>query len=257
MDFEQAVEFAHHARVDALAAPRHQSGEVGRRGLDQEDARRFERFEKAAREPHCDDIARPARRAASGLEAQQPRLVERRAVERVEQGPARFFFAAEGAGKDMAVADPVLKRDAPGPAAALRRRARIGGERRDARARHRQRAVAGEPRAPVEPRHAHRLAKKERAEARAVYEEIARDLVARSQRQARDIAALGIAHDIDDLALHAADAARRRPFAQIGGIEPGVEMIGIAVGRADRFRVVVRMFEAVGARRGDREAVIL
>src|SRR3546814_15987386 len=81
----------------------------------------------------------------------------------------------------MAVADPVLERDAPRPAAALRGRARIGGERFDARARPRQCAVAGEPRAPVDPRHAPRCPKAQRAEARTVDDELARNLGARGQ----------------------------------------------------------------------------
>src|SRR3546814_1616464 len=133
----------------SLAAPRHQRRQVGHRRLDQEDARRFERFEEPARQADRRDIARPAHAAPPGLEAQQPRLAPRRAVDRAAQRALGLLLAAETAGKDMAVAGAMLTRDAPCPAAALRGAAGQREQRRRALARQRQRAVARQPFAPV------------------------------------------------------------------------------------------------------------
>src|SRR3546814_11713024 len=77
------------------------------------------------------------------------------------------------------------------------------------------------------------------------------------QRQRRDVAALAVARDVDDLALHPPHPARGRPLAQVPRIKAGVEMIGIGIGRADRRRVLARMLEGGGAARRDRATVSL
>jgi hypothetical protein len=61
----------------------------------------------------------------------------------------------------------------------------------------------------------------------------------------------GLRVDIDNLPSIAPHPALRRPAAQELGIEAGVEMIGIGVGRADRARVLIGKLERVGPRRRD------
>ena len=81
----------------------------------------------------------------------------------------------EFGGIDVAVADPVLQRDAPLPAGLPRGGARVGRERRDARARDGLRAIARQPLIPMFVADPERVADQERAHAGAVDEEVAVD----------------------------------------------------------------------------------
>src|SRR3546814_15303693 len=94
-----------------------------------------------------------------------------------ELGRGRLFLAYEFAAKDVAVAGAVLERDAPMPAAALRDRLRIGARRAGIFARHRDRAIAGEPVRPVLESGFERLLDQQAAKARAVAEELHADFI--------------------------------------------------------------------------------
>ncbi len=110
-----------------------------------------------------------------GTEAELPGLGERRAVEVGEQRGRGLVIGDVRTGIDVAIADPVLERDAPLPAGAACGGA---GERVIVAAefaRHRIGSVAGQPGGPVlEPR-AHHLLDQHAAEARTVDEQVAFD----------------------------------------------------------------------------------
>src|SRR3546814_9780896 len=92
----------------------------------------------------------------------------------------------------MAVARPVLERDAPLPAAPVRERLRIGPGRADSLARHRDRAIAGEPVRPVLEAGFQRTFDQQRAEARAINEKLALYRRAIFQHDRLDMAALAV-----------------------------------------------------------------
>ena len=93
--------------------------------LDEVDAGRFQRLHEAAGEADRDAVPVPEFPAHAGDEAQRPRIGERFAVEVGEQGRGGLVVADVVAAVDVAVAGAVLQRNAPLPARAARRRARV------------------------------------------------------------------------------------------------------------------------------------
>ena len=121
------------------------------RRLDQMDAGRFQRLDEARRQADRDDVADPGLAPPAGREPKRPRLGHRLAVEVGEQGRSRLVLADVARAIDVAVADPVLQRDAPLPAGLARDRARVRRDRLDAartapRSRGRTAASASSPR---------------------------------------------------------------------------------------------------------------
>src|SRR3546814_9531803 len=88
------------------------------------DRGRFQRLEKAAREPDRDAIAVPDRLAMPRDEAQPVGVGERRAGQPRAQQSLGFVMLQMRARIDMAVAGAVLERDAPLPPRLARGRAR-------------------------------------------------------------------------------------------------------------------------------------
>src|SRR3546814_7947895 len=87
---------------------------------------------------------------------------------------------------DMAVADPMLQRDAPLPASAVRRRAGHRQHRLYRRAGHCQRPIARQPVRPVIIANTKCVADQQRADARAVDEKLASDAFAAFHHQRLD-----------------------------------------------------------------------
>jgi hypothetical protein len=149
---------------------------------------------------------RPARRAGSR------RLRRRRYARSHRHGRCR-----RGAGAGCAIAS-------------LRAWRWIGyrGGRPGDGARHRDGAVVRQPVAPIlEPR-AQRLPQQQRAEARAVDEQVGRQLRAVGQRHALDEAGFGVQADLDHPPLDTDHPCPLGMAAQESGIERRVEMKGIA-----------------------------
>src|SRR5207253_4571727 len=94
-----------------------------------------------------------------------------------------LVLADEAAREDVAVAGPVLQRNPPLPPRLAAGRAGVGGKLALALGRHRERAVAGQPLRPFLERDAEGLAEDQRAEARAVDEEVAGDDLPRFQAE--------------------------------------------------------------------------
>ena len=105
---------------------------------------------------------------------------------------------------------------------------------------HGQRPIAGQPVRPVLVAGLERALDQQRAKAGAVDEQVGGADTAILQRDALDEAALAILLYRADLALVPYHAARLRESAQVRGIQPGIELIGIIEGRrarcADRSR---------------------
>ena len=78
--------------------------------------------------PMRDAVALPRLHAATGAKLQQTRFAQRLAVEPASKRGARFVFADELGRKHVAVAGAVLQRNAPDPAALLRRGSRVRRE---------------------------------------------------------------------------------------------------------------------------------
>ena len=168
---------------------------------------------------------RPLLRAHPGGEAQAIGRGLRRAVEIGEQLRLGLVIGEIVAAIDQPVADPVLQRNAPLPAGGVRGGAGVGGELPFRGARHSDRAVAGEPVAPVLERRRQFLPEQQAAKAAAIDDEIARDPAPVLQRNRSDVAAFAIALDRGDLAFDPRRAARFGQAAQVGGVETGVEVV--------------------------------
>src|SRR3546814_671903 len=128
----------------------------------------------------------------------------------------------------MAVAEAMLERDAPLPARRARGRA---GERRaiaPQRAGNCDRTVAGQPGGPVGIADAERLPEEQRAEARAVDEEIALHPRAVFERDAGDEAGFAVLLDRDDTAFGAGHPLPLGAAAQVARVAASVELKGIA-----------------------------
>ena len=127
----------------------------------------------------------------------------------------------------MAVASAVLQRDAPLPPRLSRGGAGVRRQQARILTGNRQRPVAGQPMAPVLIAGLQRALDQEPAKARAVDIEGAAQFAAIFQFQGPDIAGLAVQGHIRDLALHPGHAQAFGVPAQVGGVEPGVEMEGV------------------------------
>ena len=127
----------------------------------------------------------------------------------------------------MAVPGAVLQRNAPLPPRLSRGGPGVGRQRPGVLARHGQSPVAGQPVAPVLIAGLQRPLDQEPAKARAVDVESAAHFAAVLEFQGPDIAGLAIQGHIRDLAFYPRDAEAFGVPAQIGGVEPGVEMEGV------------------------------
>ena len=212
-------------RVEALV--REERDQLGDAALDEMDAGRFERLDEAARQAHRDDVAVPGLLAAAGGEGEAARVRERLALEIVEQHPLRLVVADMRARIDVAVAHPVLQRDSPLPAGFVRGGAGegigiagIGGRDGDG-------AVAGQPVRPILIAGFQLLLDQQAAKARAIDEQVARDLLAVGERHRFDEAVSRAQRGVDDLALDPPDAARLGIAAQEFGVERGIEVEGV------------------------------
>ena len=107
---------------------------------------------------------------------------------------------------------------------------------------------------PVLPRLAQRAAEHQRAEARAVDEQLALDRAAVLEHERGDVAARRVLQHFDDLALGALHPDAEAEFAHERAEQRRVELVGIAVGRCEA-RVFGRRRELAGERRLDRERV--
>ena len=117
--------------------------------LDEPDAGRFERLQKACGQADGDDIALPAPGPAAGLERQLLERADGRRVEVRDEDPFGLVIVHVGARIDVAVAGAVLEADAPLPAGTMRDCAGEWEQRFGARRGHGDGAVAWQPVAPV------------------------------------------------------------------------------------------------------------
>ena len=109
----------------------------------------------------------------------------------------------------------------------MRDRAGIGQSGLDRLGLHRQRAVGGEPVAPILIARLQRLFDQQPAKAGAIDEQIAFDPATIGQIERFDKARFGMLVDLPDLALDAGNAARFAELAQEERVARGIEMIGI------------------------------
>jgi hypothetical protein len=112
-------------------------------GLDQVDARGFERLHEPRGEAQRHDVAVPELAPFAGDEAQLVRFGQHPAFQVRAQDRLGLVVRHEGAGVDVAVAGPVLERNAPLPARGLCRAAGEGGGWAGTRAGQGDRTVAG------------------------------------------------------------------------------------------------------------------
>ena len=138
----------------------------------------------------------------------------------------RRIVAHIGAGIDQPIAHTVLQRDAPLPARRARGRLRKRPELRPMFARHRHRAVAGQPMAPVIIGRAQDAFDQHGAKARTIDEQIGRQRLAGLQDDRVNMVTLTLACGIRHLTLDPAHAIALGRTAQKSSIEPGIEMIG-------------------------------
>ena len=197
-------------------------------------AGRFQRFQKAARQPDGDAVLVPQLLALARLEFHPERIGAGRAVKVRQQHAFGLGIVDELAGIDVAIASAVLQRNAPLPARAVRGGAGVGGEVFRALARHRNRPVTRQPVRPVIEPHAQRLVDEQPAKAGAIDEQVRADHFAVVQRHAVDEAILGAQRHVHDLALAPPHAAflrigRQKPRKQ-RGVE--VERVGDLAERA-------------------------
>ena len=201
--------------------------QFGDAGLDQVDRGRFQGFDEARGQADGDAVLHPGLFAPPGDEADQPRIGQRLAVQIGQQCAVGLVVGNVGRRVDIAIADPVLQRDAPLPARFTRRGPRVGREGLDTLARHGQSPVAGQPVGPVLIAGLQRLLDQQAAEAGTVDEELALDGLPALQLDRADEAAFRILVNLDDLALLALHAAFLGEATQILGIEMRIEMEGV------------------------------
>ena len=134
---------------------------------------------------------------------------------------------------DIAIAGPVLQRDAPLPACRLRGRAGVRRHLTDLGAGNRDRAIARKPMSPVVIAGAQRFFDQQAAKPAAIDEELAGDLASVIEFDRRDISVFAVKANIADAPFDAGDAARFGIFPQELRIKPRVEMIVVVECRLD------------------------
>src|SRR5882672_9040261 len=112
----------------------------------------------------------------------------------------------------------MLQRNAPLPPGLARGRTRIRRGRGDPLAGHRERAVAGQPVAPVLVTRVQRLLDEQPAKTRAVDEQVAGDFAAIGELHGIDEAVFTVLLHVYDLAFDTLDAIRFAEAAQEGGV---------------------------------------
>jgi len=223
------VVFGDHQRIEITIGKQRQ--QPADRGLNQVNAGRFQRLHEAGGKTDGDAVAIPRCTPASGDEAQRTRLAQRFAVEVREQGRGRLVVADVLAAIDVAVADPMLQRNAPLPAGRVRGRAGVGNQALAADlAADRHRAVTGQPVLPVVVAGMQRLFDQQSAKTRAVDEQVAVERGAGIEREPFDEARFRMQVDIDHLALGAPYRARLGILAQKARIQASVEVISVVEG---------------------------
>ena len=223
-----AVEFGNRRGIEI--AVRKQADELGDIGLNEVNRSRFKRFEKAAGQANRDDIAVPVLFAAASAKAHEAWIAQRCAIEARGQEGRCCVILHELAGIDITIADAVLQRDAPLPACFTRSGAGVGRGRPCTGAGHGHRAITRQPVAPVLKPRLERAFDQQRAQARAIDEEIRLQLASAFQRHAFDEARFAVERNIVDLAFHAGHTARFGMAAQVCSIERRIEMVGIIEG---------------------------
>ncbi|PAV67798.1 hypothetical protein WR25_02668 [Diploscapter pachys] len=213
---------------------REQGHQLGDALLDQVDAGRFERLQKAAGKPQRDHVLLPLAGAAAGGEAQQAGRIEGRAVEVCEQEPLRLAIVGEAAGVDIAVSGAMLEGDPPLPAGGACGRPRKGRQGIDPRGGHGKGAIAGEPVRPVLPWHGQGLSQEQAAEAGAVHEQVCRELSSILQAHAGHRSVDQVVFDRGNAPFNPGHPAGFRAGAQERGIAARIEMIGISQARERR-----------------------
>ena len=228
-----AVEIEQAAAVELVdvclfeATVRKQAHEPAYAGLNEMDTGRLQRFHEAAGQSQGDAVPAPELLAPAGGEFQQPGLVQRGAVQIVEQGGDRFVVAHVAAAKDVAVADAMLQRYAPLPAGIAGGRAGIGTEGIHPLARHGNRPVARQPVRPVFVVHAERLSDQQAPETGAIDEKLAGHALAVFQRQRFDETAVGVPFHVRDFPLDAGHAQLFAEFPEIERVQGRVEVVGV------------------------------
>ena len=200
-------------------------GEFQRGRDDDVERGRLQRLDEPLREARGEAVAGPAVLQPPDLHAEEPRLA------RAAGGSAQFGLGSlvgeVTRGIDVAVAHPRGQRDAPAPAGfhghglGLRQIARVALRRHD------DGAVGEEVAVERQELGAQRAFRDQRAKARAVDEQVARDSLPALADQRGDVAAVGKL-DLGHLCLAVDDAARRRPVAQEGAELVGVEVVAVA-----------------------------
>ena len=216
----RAERFEFAAEREHLDQPRHAD-------LDEVDAGALERLEESAGEAQRDDVLVPGLAAPPGDVADQPRLEQRRTLEIREQFGARGLLGDVRAAIHQAVADAVLQRNAPLPAGAARHGARVRQDAIGGTGLHRERAIGGQPLAPVFVTGLERLLDEQAAKAGAVDEQIAFDAPAVFHDQRGDVAVPAVLLDAGDLALDALDTLGLVLRTQVARVQPGVEVVRV------------------------------
>src|SRR5438105_8145673 len=226
---------------DRIEVPaREHLDEPGNAGLNEHDARRFQRLEKAGREPQRDDVLVPELAAVTAGELEQAGIRKRLAVEVGEQSGSRVVIADEAARIDVAAADSVLERDAPLPTSLAGRRARVGREGTVMFTGDSDRAITRKPFRPVLIPGLQRPFAQQAVKASAIDEQIGVEPTAVAGGDRLDKPRFAILRDLDDVAR---DAFNSEPFgvaAQISGVERRVEverifvMLGLAAAHRRR-----------------------
>src|SRR5688572_26737089 len=113
LQFHEAVIFIPQHRI--AAAIWKQLEQMGNRTLDQVNAGRLERLQKAARQPDRHAVSSPDLLAPSGRETQDSRIRERFAFEALHERLRGGVIADERTRVHVTVADAMLQRNAPLP----------------------------------------------------------------------------------------------------------------------------------------------
>src|ERR1700722_6747548 len=219
------IEFLRHDR--RAGSLREKIEQVRQASLDQMDAGGFEGFEEAGGQPQGDAVLIPEFLAPPGGEAQKTRLGARRTIKIGEQRRRGLIVADKAAAIHIAVADPVLQRNAPLPARRPRRGAGERGQHTGALARHGHRPVARQPAGPVLVPGLKCPLDQQAAKPRAVDEKIRLDALSVIQLQRADESVLAAQLLLHDLALHAHHASCQCIAAQVLRVKTGIEVKGM------------------------------
>jgi hypothetical protein len=160
-------------------------------------------------------------------EFDDPWLGKRFAIQIGEQGFADCVVADEVAAINIAIADPVLQRNAPLPTCIACGRAGVRCNLFDARTGDGHGAVGGEVFRPIDIAGFQRTFDQQSVKARTVYKQIRFNAAAIFHLDSFDKPALAILKNARDLAFPPRHACRFGIFAQEQCIEPGIEMKGV------------------------------